>query len=491
MKSRIKTKPEFFVLIAELIFIISWILNFIDVNWLKLLSVYCIVTFFILKDIKLLWLFSEIASINLYVNFYKSRELLKRIMHGKTRRVIIKLILFFDYKLPTFIKRVYYFSKLGIYIFLVFVSVKIPKYSKIFVKFIIKKTLLLILDLIDFVLYNISKLMSIVSAIGNRISNTFEHLSLVYSNKKAALSRFLGIIVFVLIIFFFFIGVKPGEESIKIVDAAGGACVYETDCALCENCVGSVCTYVANGNADTLGTFQCTGTTGCSATSGDYCRCDGGGSCLTNDGGYCTGNAQCHNYCDAEDGTYETLYGQTSDNLACFSAAACDGGASNCGNQDGDCQYDPGADNNCDDYSEGSSINSGDPGYPGYCDANCGYHSEGTYKFYVKDSGGSNVASFDDAGNVIITGTLSESSATAPSGGDDFIIQNSAGTWKAWIDGATGNMYLAGTMTDGVGALSSPADSFIIQDSSGTEVAYIDSSGNLQLKGAFVAGGTP
>jgi len=307
MKGKIKTKPEFLALIAELIFIIAWSLNFIDVNWLKLLSVYCLATFFILRNIKLLWLFSEIVSITLYIKYHRFKELLNQSMHGKARGIVIRLILFFDYKLPIFIKKIYLVSIQIIYRFLVFASVKIPRYSKRFVKLIIKKTLLIILDLIDFVLYNSSKLVLIISLIKNRISSIFEYLSLIYSSKKAALSRFLGITVFVLIIFFFFIGVKPGEESIKIVEGYGEGCTYDSDCAICEYCDGT-CKYVADGSEDT--TNGCYDYTGCSATSGDYCRCDGAGTCLTNDGGYCTANAQCHNYCDAEDGTYESLYGK-------------------------------------------------------------------------------------------------------------------------------------------------------------------------------------
>ncbi|MDD5086172.1 MAG: DUF2341 domain-containing protein, partial [Candidatus Nanoarchaeia archaeon] len=133
-----------------------------------------------------------------------------------------------------------------------------------------------------------------------------------------------------------------------------------------------------------------------------------------------------------------------------------------------------------DAYQDGTALNSSD----------LMITTPGAYKFYVKDSTGNNIAYFDDAGYVVISGTLQQSSSTAPSGNDDFIIQNSTGDWQAWVDGSTGNMYLRGTMLDWQ-AITPPADSFIIQNSTGNNMSYIDSSGNLRLSGGFTSGGNP
>ena len=508
MRIKNKTKPVIFICLAIAILLISYIAGILPFSLFLLLIAYSGLYLVVLKEIKTVKILADLVILNLLIAYENLLESIKRkLMHISSSLLFLKILIFLDYKLPIMLNRLYKKSYAFVYSILLFLSVKLPRKTRRSVKLILKIIVYSILDLLDLaysiiiVLINsfnkfISEFRLIINKLTIVLLNSFNKfisefrliinkLTIIYLSKKAELTRFAGIAVFVLIILFFFIGVKPGEESIKFVGAVGEGCAYETDCALCENCVGSICTYVTNGLADTLGTYLCNGTTGCSATSNDYCRCNGAGSCLTNNNGECTANAQCFNYCDAENTANEGLKGLESDNLVCFSGAACVGGAVKCGSYDGDCQYDPGSADNCDDYSEGSAV-----GSTGYCDSNCGYHAKGTYKFYVKNSGGGNIASFDDAGNVVITGTLSQSSATAPSGNDDFIVQNSAGTWKAWIDGATGNMYLAGTMLDGQ-SISPPANSFIIQNSAGTAVSYIDSSGNLRLSGAFVAGGTP
>ena len=527
MKRKTKTKPVIFIYLVIAIVLISYIIGVFPFNLFLSLIVYSSLYLVVVKERKTVKILTDLVILNFLIAYDNLLELIKRKLMPISRSLLfLKILVFLDYKLPKFV-----------YSILLFISVKLPRKIRRAVKLILKIIVYLVIDLLDLaisfvsrlykktytivysvllflsvklprkirravklilkiIVYSTISLLDLVYSLIIVLLNSFNKfiselrliinkLTIIYLSKRAALTRFAGIVVFVLIILFFFVGVKPGEETIKFVGAVGEACVYETDCALCENCVSSVCTYVANGLADTLGTFLCTGTTGCSATTNDYCRCNGAGTCLTNDAGECTANAQCFNYCDAENTANEGLQGLESDDLVCFSGIACDGGAVKCGNQDGDCQYDPGSDPTCDDYSEGSTV-----GTTGYCDSNCGYHAIGIDKFYVKNSAGSNIASFDDAGNVVITGTLTQSSATAPSGGDDFIIQDSAGTWQAWIDGATGNMYLAGTMLDGQ-AISPPANSFIIQNSAGTAVSYIDSSGNLRLSGAFVAGGTP
>ena len=513
MKRKTKTKPVIFIYLVIAIFSVSYIAGILPFGLFLSLIVYSGLHLIVLKERKTVKILADLVILNFLIVYYNLLELIKRKLMSISRSLLfLKILIFLDYKLPIVLNKLYKKAYSIVYSILLFLSVKLPRKIRRAVKLILKTIVYLAINLLDSAISFVSKLISTINRIILRLFdlinssvtkllsliNSFilrlmlilNYLTAIYLSKKAALTRFAGIIVFVLIILFFFIGIKPGEESIKFVGAVGEGCAYETDCALCENCVGSICTYVGNGLADTLGTYQCTGTTGCSATSGDYCRCDGAASCLTNDNGTCTDNAECFNNCDAEDGIYEALYGKDTDDFVCFSETECDGGASKCGNYDGDCQFDAGADDNCDDYSGGSNILIGDPGYPGYCDANCGYHAEGG-NFYVKNSTNDNIASFNDIGNVTIKGILYENSTTDPDGDDNFIIQNSTADWVAWINGSTGSMYLTGTMTDGQASVTPPANSFIIQNSGGTNVSYIDSNGNLGLIGAFVQGGIP
>lgn len=474
MKQKNKTKPVIFIYLVIAIVLISYIAGILPLNLFLLLIVYSGLYLAVVRERKTVKILVDLGIINLLIAYEGLFQLVKRKLMPISRSLLLlKILIFLDYKLPKFVHSV-----------LLFLSVKLPRKTRRAVKLALKIIIYCILDLLDWAYSVVTALINLFGIFISEVRLIINKLAAVYISKKAALARFVGIAVFVLIILFFFIGIKPGEESIKIVEGYGQTCTYNRDCAICEYC-DTTCKYIASQHPDNEPTHLCIGTSGCSATSGDYCRCNGAGSCLTNNGGYCTANAQCFNYCDAENTANEGLKGLESDDLVCFSGAACAGGAVKCGSHDGDCQYDPGSADNCDDYPEGSTV-----GTSGYCDANCGYHAKGTYKFYVKNSGGSNIAFFDDVGNVVISGTLYESSATAPSGNDDFIVQNNAGIWKAWIDGATGNMYLAGTMLDGQ-SISPPANSFIIQNSAGTAVSYIDSNGNLRLKGAFVAGGTP
>jgi len=559
MKRKNKTKPVIFIYLVIAIVSVSYIAGILPFGLFLSLIVYSGLYLIVLKERKTVKILADLVILNFLIVYYNLLELIKRKLMSISRSLLfLKILIFLDYKLPivlnrlykkaysivysillflsvklprkirravklilktivysvidsldlaiSFVLRLYKKTYAIVYSILLFLSVKLPRKTRRTVKFILKTIIYSVIYFIELVVFLILKsafainsifikLFNLINSFISRLRLIINKLTAVYLSKKAALTRFAGIAVFVLIILFFFIGVKPNEESIKFVGAFGENCGYDVfNCSICEFCNASdLCEYIASGDPDTFGDpDRCNLDNGCSATSGDYCRCNGTGSCLTLDNGSCTDNAYCFNDCDAEDGTYETLYGKNTDNLVCFSGVACEGGQLFCGSHDEDCQFDPGADNNCDDYSEGSDILSGDPGYPGSCDANCGYHAEGAYKFYVKNSTNDNIASFDDVGNVTIKGILYESSAIAPPyGNDDFIIQNSTADWVAWIDGSTGSMYLTGTMTDGQASVTPPANSFIIQNSGGTNVSYIDSNGNLGLIGAFVQGGIP
>ena len=513
---KIKTKPVIFIWLVIGILFVSYIAGVLPFNLFLSLIVYSCLYTIVLKQRKTVKILTDLIILNFLITYDNLSQLIKRkFMLGSRSLLFLKIIIFLDHRLPTVLNILYKKAYAFVYSVLLFLSVKLPRQIRRTVKLILKPIVYSVITLLELINYSVTKLLILINSFTLQLSLIFSYLTAIYLSKKASLTRFVGIAVFVLIILFFFIGVKPGEESIKFVGAAGGACTYDSSCDKCENCpntctnsynwngetnkcteggasspcdpgfcgLTSTCGDVASGVEDTIN--GCYDYTGCSATSGDYCRCNGAASCLTLNNGYCIADTNCFNHCDAEDGSHETLYGLSTDNLVCFSGVACVGGLVKCGSHDGDCQYNAASATNCDDYSEGSTV-----GSTGYCDSNCGYHAKGTYKFYVQGSGGVNVASFDNAGNVVISGTLTQNSGGSPTGGNDFIIKGGGDVERAWIDGVTGNMYLKGTMKDGQ-AISPPANSFIIQNSGGTAVSYIDSSGNLRLSGAFVAGGTP
>lgn len=108
----------------------------------------------------------------------------------------------------------------------------------------------------------------------------------------------------------------------------------------------------------------------------------------------------------------------------------------------------------------------------------------------IKNASYSNVSIFDRNGNLDLRGTLTQSSVGSPDG-SDFVIKDSAGNVRAWIDGATGNMRIAGTLTQNYGSpCSPPSNSFIINNKTTGCVAYIDSNGNLWLRGGLGEGVT-
>ena len=105
-------------------------------------------------------------------------------------------------------------------------------------------------------------------------------------------------------------------------------------------------------------------------------------------------------------------------------------------------------------------------------------------KFCVENSSADPVAWFDDLGNLVLTGTLTQNTTPTASANDEFRFQNSSGTDKAIIRMSDGNMYIAGSLYEEQNSLTpSGGDDFIVKDNSGTIVAYISESGNLYLKG--------
>ena len=87
----------------------------------------------------------------------------------------------------------------------------------------------------------------------------------------------------------------------------------------------------------------------------------------------------------------------------------------------------------------------------GYVDVKGGYSpsqsslSPPAGSFQVTNSTGEVVLYIDDDGNLALLGNFTTQSSPSPSGGNDFIVQNSTDI-AGYIDGTTGNMYFKGSL---------------------------------------------
>jgi len=112
--------------------------------------------------------------------------------------------------------------------------------------------------------------------------------------------------------------------------------------------------------------------------------------------------------------------------------------------------------------------------------------------FPVYNSSGSAIAKFTAGGDIILKGTCtSGGSCTSPPDGS-FVIQNSTGSAKAYVD-SSGNLCIEdANCSDYDSDCSSPGDgSFILQDASGSNVAYLNATGNMCLVGGLTESGSP
>jgi len=89
-----------------------------------------------------------------------------------------------------------------------------------------------------------------------------------------------------------------------------------------------------------------------------------------------------------------------------------------------------------------------------------------------------------------VKGTIYQNSSAQPDGGD-FIIKNSAGTVKAWINNDNGDLYLVGEYILYQSSITPSSDNDFIIKNASTEnvVAMVDTStGNLYRLGAMFIG---
>ena len=111
-------------------------------------------------------------------------------------------------------------------------------------------------------------------------------------------------------------------------------------------------------------------------------------------------------------------------------------------------------------------------------------------KMIIKNSTKGNVAFFDNLGNVVLKGGLTQNCLTNPTS-NAFIITNQSGSSVAWIN-SSGSMCIDGTLAEnGVKSLNCN-NAFMIRNSSGANVACIyRSNGNLSLVGYLGQYGSP
>ncbi|MBI2653251.1 hypothetical protein HYX02_00420 [Candidatus Woesearchaeota archaeon] len=106
-------------------------------------------------------------------------------------------------------------------------------------------------------------------------------------------------------------------------------------------------------------------------------------------------------------------------------------------------------------------------------------------KFLIKNSSGSNIAWFGDAGNIVIKGVLEQSSNFQATDNFAFKIRNNLN--DVLIIENNGSMYIDGTLQENQGTLTSGTNKndFRIKDNSSNLVAFVNEGGYLFLKGSL------
>jgi len=110
--------------------------------------------------------------------------------------------------------------------------------------------------------------------------------------------------------------------------------------------------------------------------------------------------------------------------------------------------------------------------------------------FIIQNDSGSNVAYFDDYGNIVLKGTCTVGTCNAPD--NSFIFKDSAGNEVAHVD-PDGNLCIgAGDCSDQSNNCNNPTgDSFIVKDELDIIASYIDGNGDLCLIGNLIENGNP
>ncbi|MCK4335129.1 MAG: hypothetical protein KAW40_00215 [Candidatus Aenigmarchaeota archaeon] len=222
---------------------------------------------------------------------------------------------------------------------------------------------------------------------------------------------------------------------------------FTIDPGLCDASNGCVCSGSCTGTWDV-----CTTPDGCpwdSDRDGDMNDCGGSGAeagnCYAptgstsydvdgdNDNDYCVSNTWYDCNTDSQCiSPYECVSNDCQSNISGGSGTTCD--ASN------PCLY---IENSTDVVARFDQF--------GYVDVKGGYSpsqsslSPPAGSFQVTNSTGEVVLYIDDDGNLALLGNFTTQSSPSPSGGNDFIVQNSTDI-AGYVDGETGNMYFKGSL---------------------------------------------
>ncbi len=106
-------------------------------------------------------------------------------------------------------------------------------------------------------------------------------------------------------------------------------------------------------------------------------------------------------------------------------------------------------------------------------------------KFVITNNSGVNVASFDDKGDIYISGTKNENQGSLSAPANSFVIKNNTGTTIAYINN-TGGLYLVGNVSSYSDLSGRTSSNLEIKNSTGSLVVFFDNVGNLKLKGGLV-----
>ncbi len=112
------------------------------------------------------------------------------------------------------------------------------------------------------------------------------------------------------------------------------------------------------------------------------------------------------------------------------------------------------------------------------CSATC---TKGETVLSIRDQYGSEVAVFDDQGNLYLNGGLTTNTTPQSTEYEEFRVQG-YGQDVAIISMSTGDMTISGSLNENQTNMTG-ANNFVVKDNSSNPVAYIDTSGNLFLKG--------
>ncbi|MCX6818368.1 MAG: S8 family serine peptidase [Candidatus Aenigmarchaeota archaeon] len=293
--------------------------------------------------------------------------------------------------------------------------------------------------------------------------------------------------------------------------ACGAACDADNDCTS-DYCAGTCGT-----GADSCAWRDYYCTAACACTYDGYDADTTTGRCTgcsqnwnTGGSGDCTGESGCTTACCGDDSGEKYRYCQAASGFP--DAGDCIAGDNTCCDLSTDCVTTDG--NTC--VTSGSTATDGDgDGNNDYClsgtwydcstDPQCatgytcisnncvasdvinggtGTTCDGSNPcFYIKDSGGTVKARFDDNGYIDIKGSYNAGQGGTLSCSSCFQVKNSAGTLMLYVD-SSGNMYTKGYFYKQTTPAPSGGDDFIIKDSGGTVAGFIDgATGNLYFKG--------